>query len=169
MRRVGDAYEETKQLALKELAALLRTRLRKLWPAQRFSVTCGRGRMLVVTITGGWKADILSPAWLAKERLLPHHTEPRVALHAAPAAELLRRVEREVARYSFVEEQPYSDYLNVRFHSDVVFSSKLEEMAAAVTVVRLQATLEDARVAQRSGDTAHLVRVVEALESEAHQ
>lgn len=166
MKRLGEAYEETKHLPLKEL---LRARFRELWPLQRFSVRCGRGRMLTVSIAGGWAADVLRPAWLAKERQLPHHTEPRVSLHAAPAAELLRTVEREVARYNFVEEVPYSDYLNVRFHSDVVFSSKLETTAAAATVARLQATLEDARVAQRSGDTAHLVRVVEALESEAHQ
>lgn len=169
MRRVGEAYEETKELALKDLAALLRKRLRGLWPAQRFSVKSGRGRMLVVTITGGWKADILSPAWLAKERLLPHHNEPRVAVHAAPAAVLLRSVEREVARYNFVEEQPYSDYLNVRFHLDVVFWSQLETTAAAATLERLRATLEDARVAQRSGDTAHLVKVLEALDTEAQQ
>ena len=169
MNRSGEAYEETKHLPLKGLAVLLRARLRELWPMQRFSVRCGRGRMLTVTIASGWDADVLSPAWLAKERLLPHHTEPRVSLHAGPAAELLRGVDREVARYNFVEEVPYSDYLNVRFHSDVVFSSKLETTAAAATVARLQATLEDARVAQRSGDAAHLVRVVEALESEAHQ
>lgn len=164
----GEAYEETRHLSLRELALLLRARLRELWAMHRFSVRCGRGRMLTVTIAS-WEGDVLSPAWLAKVRLLPHHTEPRVSLHPGPAAELLRGVEREVARYNFVEEVPYSDSLNVRFHSDVVFSSKLETTAAAATVARLQATLEDARVAQRSGDIGHLVRVVEALESEARQ
>lgn len=166
MTRYGEAYEATKHLPLTGLAQLLRARFRELWPAQRFSVRCGRGRILTVTITGGWKADVLNPAWLAKERLLPHHTEPRVSLHASAAAELLRAVEREVARYNFVEEMPYSDYLNVRFTPDVVFSSKLEASAADATLKRLHATLEDARVAQRSGDTAHLARVVEALQSE---
>lgn len=166
MKRVGEAYEETKHLPLKALAVLLRARFRELWPLQRLSVRCGRGRMLTVTITGGWQGDILSPAWLVKERLLPHHTEPRVSLHAPAAAELVHAVEREVARYNFVEEMPYSDYLNVRFTPDVVFSSKLEASAADATLKRLHATLEDARVAQRSGDTAHLARVVEALQSE---
>lgn len=72
-----------------------------------------------------------------------------------------------MARYNFLEEMPHSDYLNVRLTPDVVFSSKLEASAADATLQRLHATLEDARVAQRSGDTAHLVRVVQSLASEA--
>ncbi|MDP1918384.1 MAG: LPD29 domain-containing protein [Myxococcales bacterium] len=164
--RYGRDYEATKHLPLTGVAKLIRARLKSRWPEYRFSVrTSHRGaRSMTVELTSGWAGDVYSPAWLAKERLLPHDNAPRPFLYSAPARTLLRDVESEVEAFNFDGSEPESDYFHVRFYGEVRFRAGVVDAAKSRLEARLLATLQDARVALLAGDKGHVLRVLETLE-----
>jgi hypothetical protein len=165
MTRYGALYEETKRLPLKGVAALVRRRLKAEWPTCTFSVRCGRGKSLFVEVTRGWRDDVVGSAYLVREALLPHDGNTRASLYGRAARDCLAAVERLIAEYNFDGSEPQSDYFHVRFYASVSFSFDVTQAARVRTLQRLEATLVDAKVALRAGDTAHVYRVLEALEA----
>jgi hypothetical protein len=166
MTRYGALYEETKHLPLKGVAALVRKRLKARWPTCRFSVRCGPGRSLIVEVVGGWNEDVIHPARLAREALLPHHDRTRASLYGRAARQLLAEAEALVAEYNFDGSEPQSDYFHVRFYAEVRFDYDVAAAAKVRTLALLAAGLEDAKVAVAAGDVAHALRFIDALERE---
>lgn len=149
----GEKYEVTRQLGLKELLALIRSRLKK---AARTGSDAAlpQGTQLSIKMPhhGSYKVQITSVpegfAIFTEEYLLAKaegdHTTvfTRDRIYTEEARALKKYLQRVFSEYQKAESDPHTDYYNSRFYLDVTFAWELTKAQEAEGIARHKEALQ---------------------------